>query len=311
MNARKLHVDDSTNVSNDPTDKVSHSHLLTALRKDTEKENQKEISNARKLHVDDSTNVSHDPTDKVNHSHLMPKNNEVAKCSVCNSLPQRNHVEFFQNALCHSQKSAESTSNSVVCAVESAEIHDILPHWKIPEFGKIELGKKSGLWLKESEIDFITYNTSSQNPNEAIRKLFKLTLGEQNIHKYCAVGSKNTSKMGIPCWDSTNNSDLKTAIFKFVKKTFPICNMDKFNRVINLMCSSAAIKIANRKSLQSKPDESLTSKQLYEDEIYSHPLRTTQQPPQMMPEEQQLFAQNENMHPPGDNMFGFINLLPL
>ncbi|KAK0166594.1 hypothetical protein PV327_004087 [Microctonus hyperodae] len=78
--------------------------------------------------------------------------------------------------------------------------------------------------------------------------------------------------MGIP-------QDLKTAICKSVKKTFLIRNMNKFNRVINLMCSSATIK-KSQKRLESKPVD-------------------------VPPSSEQLFVQNVNMHRLGENMFNF------
>lgn len=93
-------------------------------------------------------------------------------------------ILFLQSLVSHD----ESQNNDEIC----------LPHWKIPEFGKIELIPSSGVWLKQSDVDFALYSSASDNPNEVIRKLLKLTLGEANVHKYCALGTSTKGKLGIP-----------------------------------------------------------------------------------------------------------------
>lgn len=62
------------------------------------------------------------------------------------------------------------------------------PQWRKPEPGKIELVPNSGVWLKQSDVDFALYSTNAENANEVARKLLEIALGEANIHKYCALG---------------------------------------------------------------------------------------------------------------------------
>ncbi|KAK0169230.1 hypothetical protein PV328_012310 [Microctonus aethiopoides] len=279
------------------------------LQKETTKKKEEKILKIR-THSHNTKDISIDSTvDVMQNEELPGKNIDNSECPTCSLLPQITsemitNLETMLNILKmhhkYNKKKTESDSNSAACATEPKEtacgLEKKLPHWRIPDFGKVELVEKSGVWFKESEIDFIVNNTSSKNPNEIIRKLFKLALGENNIYKYCAIGQKASNKMGVP-------QDLRNAIYKYVKKMFPTHNMDKLNRVVNLMCSSAAIKKNGKKLNNFEPISQQPPNPLPLPQQSPHQLPLLQEPPSQLPLSQQppsplpFLQQPPNQHP--------------
>ncbi|KAK0078017.1 hypothetical protein PV326_009654 [Microctonus aethiopoides] len=194
---------------------------------------------------------------------LIEPNNDV-KCSVCASLPKITaemilNLELVLNHLKarheHNEEKSKMCSKSHIHEKSGNDEDICLPEWRKPEPGKMELMPNSGVWLKQSDVNFALYSTNAENANELARKLLKIALGKENIHKYCALGTSAKGKLGIP-------PSLKIAVYKFVQMKIPGKKIKNFNRVINLMCSSRSVTAFKKQNNQSAATVSSTNAQL-------------------------------------------------
>ncbi|KAK0081997.1 hypothetical protein PV326_007382 [Microctonus aethiopoides] len=227
-----------------------------AAQKNTEKTNNAKLLNARRVEDEANAQLLNGQNHNESNNETDKKSNNE-KCTVCASFPTVTaemilSLELIVNHLKarheHSKEQSKiyskgSIINESIVSHDESQNNDVicLPHWKIPEFGKIELIPSSGVWLKQSDVDFALYSSASDNPNEVIRKLLKLALGEANVYKYCALGTSTQGKLGIP-------PSLKNAVHRFVEIKFPEKKVKNYNRVINLMCAQSVHPSKKRKN---------------------------------------------------------------
>ncbi|KAK0072108.1 hypothetical protein PV325_011879 [Microctonus aethiopoides] len=230
---------------------------------------------------------------------IEPNNDE--KCSVCASLPpitaeMISNFELVLNHLKarheHNEEKSKMCSKSLIHE-KSGNEEICLPQWRKPGPGKIELVPNSGVWLKQSDVDFALYSTNAENPNEVARKLLKIALGEANIHKYCALGTSSKGKLGIP-------PILKTAVFGFVQMKIPGKKIKNFNRVINLMCSSRSVTAFKKQNSQSA---ATVSSQLNHNEERLQSENAVTVSSQLNHSEERLQSENAATSPKPDYMY--------